>query len=159
MSTTIDTALTLALTVSAAIWLGGYVAVVIVAATSAKALDAEARVRFFRRFGGDYLKVALPALLIAYATGWALLGRLPWSAGHTRLAVACGLLLAVLLLGIAQARDLTRLRQRLASAPEETSLATQIWSKSRAAALLRGLIGLITLFMAVDVAGMLARST
>lgn len=152
----LEIALAVVLIIAASVWIGGYVAVVVVSMVSAKVLDGEARVRFFRSFGGAYFKVSVPALLVAYAIGWAFLARLPWSSELTRMAVASALLLVILVVGIVQARGLTRLRERFATEPTDAALGQKIRRRARAAAILRGLIGLLTLGLAVHAAVLLS---
>lgn len=147
-----DILLVVILIVSGSVWIGGYSAVIIVSLISSRALDPDARIRFFRMLGGAYLKVMVPALLLTYMTGWLVLAQRPWSVGVTWLAVGSGLLLLVLLAGVMQARDMTRLRRRASAEPENAMLALTIRRRARSAAILRGLIGVLTLGIVVNVA-------
>lgn len=144
--------LAVVLILAVATWIGGYIAVVVVSVVSAKTLEPEARVAFFRRFGAAYLKVAGPALLVALALGWMFLSRLPWSDELARMVVASGALVLLLIAGIVQARDLTRLRERLSDAPDDGVLAQRIRVRARTAGILRGLIGVLTLGIIVHAA-------
>ncbi|HRN30279.1 MAG TPA: hypothetical protein PK890_11355, partial [Terrimesophilobacter sp.] len=110
-----DVVLATLLIIAGSIWIGGYVTVVVVSLVSARALEPDARVLFFRRFGAAYFWVSTPALLVALGIGWVFLARLPWSDELTRMAVASVVLVVILIGGIIQARNLTRLRERSAA--------------------------------------------
>lgn len=142
-----------------AIWIGGYVTVIVVSAITRKTLDGRTRVDFFRRFGAAIFAVTIPALLVAYASGWTLLARLPWSGGLTRMAVGSAALLLVVVVGVIQARDLTRLRRRLAAEAGNDNLARTIRKRAHAATAARGLIGILTLGLVINTAVLLTHIT
>lgn len=156
MPTALTVVLTVILLIAAAIWIGGYCTVAVVAIISSRTLEPEARVRFFQRFGRAYFRFAGAALAVIYAVGWTLLSRTDWSGEHTRMLVASILLLFVLGAGIVQARDLTRRRARLALAPEDGALASSIHIRARAALILRIMIGVLSLGLLVHAAVLLA---
>lgn len=152
VSTIVDVVLAAVLIVAAGVWIGGYAAVIVVSVISAKTLDGPARVRFFRMLGSAYLKFTGPALLVAYAVGWSFLTRLTWTGGSTRLAVGSALLLIVLAAGVAQARNMTRLRRRAFAEPANDALGQAIRRRARAATILRALIGILSLWLVIEVA-------
>lgn len=139
-------------------WIGGYVTVIIVGRVSAAVLDGPARVNFFRRFGSVFYRVSGPALLVAYAAGWTLLARRPWSSELTWLATESAILLLLLIGGVAQARDLTRLRSLLSTQPDGQTLSETIHRRSRWATAARALIGIVTIGLVITVAMLLVGS-
>jgi hypothetical protein len=153
--TAVEAILVAVLIIASAIWIGGYVAVIVVSFVSSKTLDGRARVDFFRGLGRAYLKMTTPALLVAYAAGWILLARAPWTAGSTRMVIGSAVLLAVLIAGVIQARDLTRLRMRLPAEPQNEALVRAVRVRARAASLVRGLLGILTLGLIINVAVLL----
>jgi putative copper export protein len=54
---------------AASVWVGGFVAVAVVARVAKRELDPAARVAFFRSLGRDYGKVGGSALAVATLTG------------------------------------------------------------------------------------------
>ncbi|MGN6130678.1 MAG: hypothetical protein ACTHOK_10105, partial [Nocardioidaceae bacterium] len=67
MSEVTQGAMTAVLVVATSIWLGGYVAIVVVARVATRTLDPGGRVALFRSLGRAYLRVGLPALAVALA--------------------------------------------------------------------------------------------
>lgn len=145
------------LVLTTSIWIGGYVAIVVVARAAAATLDAGSRVAFFRSLGRSYLGVGLPALLVALLTG-AFLVR-----GHDRdallvsTAAVAVVLLATLAVAVAQARRMTVLRRSLLDAPGDERLADQVHRGARAAGGLRAVLGLLSLAL-VTLGALLAAS-
>lgn len=135
--------------VATSIWVGGYVAIAVVARTASTTLETADRVVFFRSLGRSYLWVGLPALLIALVTG-AILVR-----GHDRdaLLIATVAVVAVLLTSLAvaviQARRMTRLRRTLLGSPDDKSLSEQVRRGARDAGALRAVLGLLTFALVV----------
>ena len=132
-------------TLASCIWIGGYVAIAVVARTAATTLDARNRVAFFRALGRSYLRVGTPALVVALGTGAGLLSDHRWDATLTAAVVVAAALVASLTVGVAQARRMTRLRGRSVSAPDDESLTRQVARGARRATLLRAAIGLLSL--------------
>lgn len=141
--------LSLLLVPSTSVWLGGYVAVAVMASSSRAALTADARVTFFRQFGRAYLPVGAGALALALASGGMLLAqRRP--DGLTALTVTAALLLVLLLaVGVGQARCQTQLRRRAQQAPADSGLTDSVRRGGRAATLLRAALGLLSLLLVV----------
>jgi uncharacterized membrane protein len=131
---------------AASIWVGGLVAILIVARAASATLDPAARVAFFRALGRSYGVVGSVALLVALATGAALLRGHPWDGLLIATAIAAATLLVATGVGMAQARAMTRLRRKALSHP---GLDDQIRSGAVLAAALRGAIGALTLALVV----------
>lgn len=137
------------LLVSSAVWLGGWVALVVVSRSTSATLDRAARVAFFRHFGRRWGIVSTVALLLAYATGGMFLFATTWDSVSTWLVVLAVTLLVILGPGVLQARRMSRLRRAALAAPADEQLASRVRSSRRAAVALRGGIGLLSLAMLV----------
>lgn len=125
------------------VWVGGLVAIAVVARVARQQLAGPARVAFFRTLGRRYLRVGAGALVVAYLDGAALLSRGHWSATKSALVVCASLLIIVTVAGVVQARSLTRLRAAiLAGDPslDDRCVSRRAWW----AGLLRGLIAGLT---------------
>jgi hypothetical protein len=132
---------------SCSVWVGGFVAIGVVARVARGQLDRPAQVAFFRALGRRYLIVGLSALLASLASGGALLAGRDWDA--TALAavlVAAGLVLATIA-GIAQARGMTRARAQAIRAPDDPALAERVRRGAVRATILRATIGTLTLVL------------
>lgn len=131
------------------VWVGGYVAIAVVARAAAATLDPAGRVAFFRYLGRSYLWVGAPALVIAFVTGAVLLSGQHRNALLLSTVVIAVVLVVLLAVAVAQARRMTRLRHRALAAPENTSLPGQVRRGGRAAGALRGVLGLLSLTLVV----------
>lgn len=130
---------------AAATWVGGYVAVAIVARVATRTLLPAQRVALFRGLGRSYGTVGGAALVVALGTGaWLLTGR-SWDATLTVTAAVAAALLLATAVGVAQARRMTRLRRAALQQPDSPLLAAQIRHGARSASLLRAMIGLLSL--------------
>ena len=99
---------------AASIWVGGLVAIFIVARAASHTLQPAQRVEFFRALGRSYGVVGTLALVVALVSGAILLDGHPWDGLMVAsVAVAVALLVATAA-GMAQARAMTRLRRRAA---------------------------------------------
>lgn len=145
----IHPALLIALLLSGALWIGGYVVIGMLAHTATTVLSPDARVILFHALGRRYLYVGVPALLVAFATGAALLHDHPRDATLWITVVVCLGLLATLALGVVQARRMTGLRRRALASPADDSLAHQVTAAARRAAALRAFIGILSLALVV----------
>lgn len=126
------------------VWIGGLIAIAVVARSASETLEPAARIAFFRSLGRSYGILATVALAIALGSGAALVHGRPWS-GRLVAAVALAAVLAVtLVVGIAQARRMTRLRGRLLDTSDD-DVAAQVRRGAPRAAALRGLIALLSL--------------
>jgi uncharacterized membrane protein len=139
-----DAVLTGVLILATSLWLGGLVAIAVVARVAARTLDPAARIAFFRALGRFYGVVGTAALLVAYATGAALLRDQPWGTAST-VTVVVAAALAVTLAGMVQARRMTRLRRRMLEVGGDAVLTTRVRRGALGAHALRGLIGVLSL--------------
>ncbi|MBS1887389.1 MAG: hypothetical protein JSU06_09390 [Actinobacteria bacterium] len=131
---------------SAAIWIGGLVAIFVVARAASATLDPPQRIAFFRVLGRTYGIVGTIALLVALASGAILLAGHPWDALLLATAIVAAALLLALAVGMAQARAMTRLRRRAIDSPE---LADGVRRGAALAGVLRGAIAALTLALVV----------
>ncbi len=146
---TTKTLLLATLVLATSVWVGGYVAIVVVARTATATLEPAARVRFFRSLGRRYLWVGTPALVVALATGALLLRGHEWNRPLIATAIAAVALLLLLAVAVGQARRMTTLRRRAVTDPANTRLAQQVTRAARGAAALRALLGLLTLTLVI----------
>jgi uncharacterized membrane protein len=124
------------LILGAAIWIGGMAAVTILAVSSRRTLEPADRTRLFRDFGKRYFAVAGVALVVVFVSGGILLTSRPWDALSTAIVVALAVNLAVLAVGVGQARTMRRRREAAARTGEPVT-------GTRLAAALRGLLGVL----------------
>lgn len=139
--------------VAAAIWVGGLVAIFIVARVASATLAPPQRIALFRVLGRTYAIVGSLALLVAIAVGAILLDDHPWDSLLIATAIVAGALILALSIGMAQARSMTRLRRRAIESPE---LGDGVRRGAVLAATLRGLIALLTLALVVLAAALIA---
>jgi uncharacterized membrane protein len=137
------------LILGAGVWMGGFVAIMIVNATSKKTIDAAGRIALFRGLGRSYLKVAAVAFVLVVVPGGILLAFRPWD-GFT-LAILLVALLLVVLTGIAvrQARRMTRMRKAALAHPADGPCPAPIGRNARRAWVLRMGIGVASLALFV----------
>ena len=135
--------------VSASIWVGGLIAIGVVARVARLTLEPARRIDFFRLLGRHYLRVGGSSLLVALACGAGLLADGDW-AGAKSVAAALGIALVLTTIaGVVQARSLTVLRRSALEDGAPTALLVRVDRKARSAALLRGAIGVLTLALLV----------
>jgi uncharacterized membrane protein len=139
--------------ISAAIWIGGLVAIFVVARAASATLDRAQRVAFFQALGRAYGIVGGAALLVALLSGAILVDGHPWDGLLMAIAIVAAALLLATAAGVAQARAMTRLRRRaLASAAS----AETVRRGALVAAALRGAIAMLTLALVVLGAALVA---
>ncbi len=138
---------------AASIWVGGLVAIFVVARAASATLGPAERIAFFRALGRAYAPVGCLALLVALAVGAVLLADRPWDGVLIATAIVAGALLLALATGMAQARAMTRLRRRALDAPE---LGERVRRGAVLAGTLRGIIGALTLALVVLAAALIA---
>lgn len=136
------------LLLSTSVWLGGYVAIALVARTAAKTLEPAQRVAFFRGLGRTYLWVGTGALVVALVSGALLARSHAWDAAMVVTLVVAVLLVGSLAVAVRQARQLTRLRRR-ALTEADAGLQQRIGRSQRAAGWLRALLGLLSVILVV----------
>ena len=133
---------------AASIWIGGFVAIGVVARVARTQLEPVQRVAFFRHLGRTYLRVGGAALAVTLVCGGVLLASGPWTTTKA-VAVAVGVCLAaVTVAGVLQARAMTRLRQEQLRNPNAW-LNARIRRQETRAMVLRAAIGLLTLALLV----------
>jgi hypothetical protein len=133
------------LILTVAIWVGGLVAIFVVARVAHHTLPPAERVTFFRGLGRAYGPVAGGALVMSLGCGAALLAGRPWNGTLTATAVVAVCLLAVTGTGVAQARRMTRLRQSALASPGDAALAGRVRREALGAAVLRAAIAALSL--------------
>jgi uncharacterized membrane protein len=132
---------------SASVWVGGFVAIAVVARIARSRLDPAARVSFFRALGRRYGIVSGSALVVMLVGGALLLTDHAWDAtAACAVAVAAALVLATVA-GVAQARGMTRLRRRALDEPDDRALAARVRRGAGRAAALRATIGALSLVL------------
>lgn len=149
MSATTHAILLTVFALSSCVWVGGYVAIAVVARVATKTLDPGQRVAFFRGLGRSYIRLGVPALVVAFGTGVALLTSRPWDAVTTAAAVVAVALVGSLAFGVVQARRMTRLRVSALARPDDQHAAQKVRQGARSAGLLRATIGLLSLTLVV----------
>ena len=149
MSNTAEALILAVLLLATSIWIGGYVAIVVVARVATATLEPRARVAFFRSLGRAYLRVGVPALVLALVAG----AVLAWDGPKGGLFAAIVTVVAVLLVSFAvavvQARRMTRLRHRLTETPTDERLRADVARGARAAGTLRAVLGLLSVALVV----------
>jgi hypothetical protein len=125
----------------ACVWLGGFVAIAVVARVARSQLERPAQVAFFRALGRRYLGVGVGALVLALAGGAALLAGHGWDAAALLAVVFAGAIVLATAAGVVQARGMTRLRARAVRAPDDAALAQQVRRGAVRARVLRAAIG------------------
>lgn len=137
----------------ASVWVGGLIAIAIVARVATGTMDPPVRVAFFRDLGRAYGVAGTAALALSYGSAAALLDGRAWSGTLIAAVVVAAVLAATLAVGVAQARRMTRLRRRSLEVPDDAHLAAFVRRGSALAHALRGLIALLSLaLMALGVA-------
>lgn len=149
MSDTAEAAVLAVFVLATSIWIGGYVAIAVVARVASAALDPGRRVEFFRSLGRSYFRLGFPALVVALATG-GFLARDGQSEGMlVTTSVVAALLLFTFAVAVVQARRMTALRRRLLESPDDEKLSEHVRRGGRVAGSLRALLGLLTVALVV----------
>ncbi|HVW16959.1 MAG TPA: hypothetical protein VHB30_01810 [Solirubrobacteraceae bacterium] len=146
--------LSFAALLGACVWVGGFVAIVVVARVAREHLDHPGQVAFFRALGRRYLRLGGVALLAALGAGAALLARHRWDGTVLATVLVAAALLLVTVVGVLQARAMTRLRSRALHDPDP-AVAARVRREARHAGALRAGIGLLSLAL-VALAAVLA---
>lgn len=145
----LHTALVGVLVLAAAVWVGGFVTLVVVTRVARRTVRPVERLAFFRALGRCYGVVGGVALLVGLATGAVLLSGRPWTGPLIAVVAVAGLLVVSIIVGVAQARRLTRLRRHALDdgedATENAALIDRVRAVARRAALLRAGIGGLSL--------------
>lgn len=128
----------------AAVWVGGFVTIVVVNQVAARQLDPPDRVAFFRDLGRSFGAVSSVALALALISGGILLAGREWDGLSLAALILAVAVVAATAVGVIQARRMTRLRQAAIDAPGDDRLAARVRRDSRRAARLRALIGILS---------------
>ncbi len=144
MSEATAAALTGVLIAAAAVWLGGLVAIAVVARVAGRTLEPTARVSFFRGLGRSYGIIGTGALAVAYGTGASLVYGRSWDGRMTATVVVSTALVAVTGIGIAQARRMSRLRRQALDQPDDRELVDRVRRGAGRATALRALIAILS---------------
>lgn len=149
ISATVSAPLIAVNALASAIWVGGLVAIFVVARAASRTLEPAQRVEFFRALGRSYGIVGTVALLVALITGAVLLDGHPWDGLLVAATAVAGALLVATAAGMAQARAMTRLRRRAVAQVGGESLDPKVRRGALLAAILRACIGALTLALVV----------
>ena len=149
MSDTAQAVLLAVFILAGCVWVGGYVAIAVVARTAVAVLEPKQRVAFFGALGRTYLLVGTPALVIALGTGACLLRDHPWDGTLIATAVVAAALVGSLAAGVAQAKQMTRLRRSALANPQDADLARRIQRGARSAGWLRAALGVLSVTLVV----------
>jgi uncharacterized membrane protein len=147
MSEATTAALTGVLVTATAVWVGGLVAIAVVARVASQTLDPAARVAFFRGLGRSYGIVGTTALAVAYGTGASLVYGRSWDGRLTATTVVAIALLGVTGSGMAQARRMSRLRRLALDQPNNGELVNRVRRGAGRAGTLRTLIVVLSLVL------------
>ena len=149
MSDTLQAVLLVVLIIATSIWVGGYIAIAVVARAATATLTPDARIAFFRSLGRLYFWVGTPALVVALAVGAVLARNADHGALLTTAVVVAVVLLVSFAIAVVQSRRVTRLRRALVASPDDTALAARVRSGARAAGALRGVLGILSVVLVV----------
>ncbi|MFP5346277.1 MAG: hypothetical protein ACLGIA_04535 [Actinomycetes bacterium] len=142
-------ALVTILVLTASVWVGGLVTLLVVARVATATLDPPQRVDFFRLLGRAYGPVASACLLVAFATGDLLLAGRPWGGLLTVTVVLGVALVLATAFGVAQARRMTWRRAAALAQRDDEAGVEDVRRGARRADVLRSVIALLTLALVV----------
>ena len=140
-----EASLAAVLILATAVWIGGLVAIFVVARVAHATLGAAERVAFFRGLGRAYGLAGSSALVMALASGAVLASRYRWDSQLAASTVVAAGLVAATAAGVTQARRMTRLRQDALRDPGSAELAAKVRRGARNAAALRATIAVLSL--------------
>ncbi len=135
-----DVVLRFVLVLATSIWVGGLVAMAVVARVASRTLTAVERVHFFRDLGRAYGPVGGAALLTALGAGATLVVDQPLDGLIVAGSVVAGALVVTAAVGVVQARLMTQLRLWAAANPENPRACHVVRRGAFRAAVLRLLI-------------------
>ena len=140
-----ETSLAAVLVLATAVWIGGLIAIFVVARVARTTLGPAERVAFFRGLGRAYGLVGGTALAVALASGGVLAATYRWDGRLAAGAVIAAGLVAATVAGVIQARRMTRLRQDALRDPASPGLTVKVRRGARNAAVLRTAIAALSL--------------
>lgn len=133
------------LVLAACVWTGGLVAIFVVAKVAHRTLRPADRVAFFRGLGRAYGPVGGASLVVTLGCGAALLYGHAWDAAVVAAIIIASCLVAVTGTGVAQARQMTRLRRSALVSPGNPQVAQRVRLGAVRAAALRSAIAALTI--------------
>jgi uncharacterized membrane protein len=145
MSGLVNAIAAVVLFLGAAVWVGGYVTLIVVTRVADRTLSTDQRVAFFRLLGRVYGSVTTAAFACAVVGGAVLLRDRPWDATLISATAVAAAIVVATAVGVRQARAMTRLRAAAAGDPVMTS--GIVARRARSAAALRATIGALTLVL------------
>lgn len=135
---------------AASVWVGSLASLAVVARVARRVLDPRSRVVFFRVLGQHYAVVGPVSLLVSIGVGLAIAWPpSQWSAFLASAVGLAGALVVATAAGMAQARAMTRRRQKAVSAPDEAAPAQAVRRGRLVAGGLRGLMAALTVAIVV----------
>lgn len=137
------------LVLSTCVWVGGYVAIGVVARTATATMEPAARVAFFRSLGRTYLRIGTPALGIALISGAVVASSHAWDGASIACLVVAIALVVLLAYAVQQARRMTRLRRSALDSGENPAGVDAIRRGQRSASILRAALGVLSLILVV----------
>lgn len=143
MSQTAEAVVLAVLILATSVWIGGYVALIVVARVATATLDPRSRAMFFRTLGRRFFWVSVPALAIALVTGGVLARNTTQDGLLTAIIAIVAVLLVSFAIAVVQARRMTRLRRRLLEQSTDKMLQARVARGARAASALRASLGLL----------------
>jgi uncharacterized membrane protein len=132
------------LVLATSVWVGGLVTIAVVARVARGTIGAADRVQFFRALGRSYGLVGGLALVVALVTGAVLAVDQPLDGPVVACSVVAGALVVTTVVGVAQARRMTKLRLRAVTSAEDPRMADAVRRGAVRAAVLRSLIGALS---------------
>lgn len=147
MAGVVDVVAAGALMLGAAVWIGGFVTIVMVSWVASKTLRPSDRIAFFRRLGRVYGLTAAAALVLVIAGGGVLVRTRTWNGALTAASVVTAALVVTTAVGVAQAHAMTRRRGSALRDPGNPVLAARVARGARMATLLRALIAALSLVL------------
>lgn len=133
------------LALGASVWIGGFIAIMVVNTSAHAVLSGADRTALFRSLGRRYLTVATVAALLVAASGGLLLASRPFDGITIDILAAVAVLAAATIAGVAQARRMTRLRHAAHESDDPGPFADRLKRGAFTARILRTVIGFASL--------------
>jgi len=142
----------------ASVWIGSLVCLALVSNAARHALEPPARVALFRRVGRVYGVVGSASLFVGICGGAALAWPPSQFGGTVSAALGLSVVLGgITIVGMLQARRMTKLRLRVIKSPGDPIAVEQLRRRAALAGALRGTMALLTLVVVVLGANLLNR--
>lgn len=131
-----------------AVWIGGFVSLIIISRSTKKALTTSQRVAVFRELGRRYLKVAGVAFVLVVIPGGVLLASRPADGYTLAVLIVALLLIVVTAVAVKQARQMSRMRRAAVTRPDDADAAA-LQRGTQVASALRASLGVCSLALFV----------